>query len=288
MPYEFRKVAVDLITEAGEVCVVSLSFVRFFQRWHAQASCEIYDASGKRTIVHAQDAPPLIDPARGLDQLPVALTIPGGKLELEVKPIHDGWDPVAPCPLPELAWSIGALRASVTVQLTSDQGSRKLRGEGYVDFICITKATRKLGLRSLRWGRAHMFERSLAFAALDLEDDRRWYVGVTRLHGRPARSYGNLTVALEGGAGMVRFGTGGQVLRIKKPSLLHEGSSFAPERVTGFFGRQVNSLVSGPVYERRWLAAARVDASHGVGKVLHEMVWFGTQARQVAKGKLTG
>jgi hypothetical protein len=288
MPYEFRKVYIDLITEAGEVCVVYLSFVRFFQRWHAQASCEIYDPSGKRSIVHALDAPPLVDPSRGLDQLPAALTIPGGKLELEIVPIHDGWDPVAPCPVPELAWSVGALRATVTVQLTTEQGNRRLRGEGYVDFVSITKATRKLGLRSLRWGRAHMFERSLAFTALDMTDDRRWYVGVTRLHGRPARAYGNLTIALEDGAGMVRFGTGGQVLRVKHPAVLHEGSPFDAERVPSVINRQICSAVSGPMHERRWLGEARVDGSHGAGKVLHEVVWFGKQARQAAKGRLTG
>lgn len=288
MPYEFRKVNVDLITEAGEVCVIHMSFVRFLQRWHAHASCEIYDQSGRCTVVHAKDAPPLIDPGRGLDQLPVALTIPGGKLELEVKPIHEGWDPVAPCPVPALAWTLGALRANVTVQLTTGERSRKLRGEGYVDFLCITEAARKLGLRSLRWGRAHMFERSLAFAALDLADDRRWYVGVTRLHGRPARSYGNLTMAVEGGAGMVRFGTGGQVLRLEKPSVLCEGSAFSPERVPGLVLRQASSAASGPMFERRWLATARVDNSHGDGKAMHGILWFGKQARQAAKGKLTG
>jgi hypothetical protein len=289
MPYEFRKVYIDLITEAGEVCVVYLSFVRFFQKWHAQASCEIYDPSGQRSIVHATDAPPLIDPGRGLDQLPGALLIPGGRIELDIQPIHDAWQPVAPCPVPELQWSIGALRANTTVTITTEkEGARTLRGEGYVDFVRITKATRKLGLRSLRWGRVHMFERSLAYTALDLADDRRWYVGVTRLHGRPARAYGNLTIALEGGEGMVRFGTGGQVLRLKKARVLHEGSPFDPERVPSALHRQVCNLVSGPMHERRWFAEATVDASHGRGKALHEIVWFGPAARKAAAGTLKG
>jgi hypothetical protein len=289
MPYEFRKVYVDLITEAGEVCVVYLSFVRFFQKWHAQASCEIYDRRGQRTILHATDAPPLIDTARGLDQLPVALLIPGGKIELEVRPIHEAWDPVAPCPVPELEWRVGALRASTTVTITTEkEGARTLRGEGYVDFVRITKATRKLGLRSLRWGRAHMFERSLAYTAVDFADDRRWYVGVTRLHGRDARAYGNLTLELEGGEGMIRFGTGGQVLRMKKPRVLHRGSPFDPERVPSALNRHVCNFVSGPMHECRWFAEATVDASHGRGRALHEIVWFGADARKAAAGKLKG
>ena len=288
MPYEFRKVYLDLVTAEDEVCMLYLSFVRFFARWHAYASLEIYDARGRRTVIHSKTAPPLIDPSRGLDQLPVALNIPGGKLELEVRTIHDAWEPSAPSPVPELEWSIGALRCHTDIVLNTDQGTRKLSGEGYLDFVRMTKATRKLGLRSLRWGRVHLFERSLAFTALDLQDDRRWYVGVTRLHGRPARSYGSLSFDLKDGAGTVCYGSGGQMLRLCKPTLLHQGSPFDAERVPKLFDRTVCSTVSGPMHEQRWRAEASVEASHGKGTALHELVWFGSQARQAAKGKLAG
>lgn len=288
MPFEFRKVYLDLITEQGEVCVLYLSWVRFFQRWHAQASLEIYEPGGERTVVHALDTPPLVDPERGLDQLPVALTIPGGKLELEVRTIHDAWAPAVPSPVPELKWSIGALRTHTTIALNTDTGVRTYRGDGYLDFVTLTRATRRLGLRSLRWGRAHMFECSLAFTALDLQDGRRWFVGVTQLHGRPARSYGNLNVELSDGAGMVRFGTGGQILRMENPALLHAGSAFDPVRIPNLLHRQVCLAVGGPHHEQRWHCEARVDASHGTGRALHEIVWFGKHARLAAAGKLKG
>ncbi len=288
MPFEFRKVYLDLITDQGQVCVLYLSWVRFFQRWHAQASVEIYEPGGKRTIVHALSAPQPVDPERGLDQLPVALTIPGGTLELEVKPVHEAWTPAVASPVPELNWSVGALRTSTCITLTTDQGVRKFRGEGYIDFVTLTRPTRKLGLRSLRWGRAHMFERSLCFTALELQDGRHWFVGVTQMHGRPARSYGNLSVKLEDGCGQVRFGTGGQVLRFDKPTVLHAGSAFDAERIPSPLHRQVCLLVGGPHEERRWLCQARVDGSHGTGHALHEVVWFGKHARLAVKGKLKG
>ncbi len=287
MPYEFRKVYLDLITDSGEVCVLYLTWVQLFGRWHAQASLEVY-AEGKRSVVHCVDAPPMVDPRRGLDQLPAALTVPGGRLELEVESMHAGWDPVAPCPVPQLEWSVGALRTQATIRIEDKQGSRRYSGTGYLDFVRLTEHTRKLGLRSLRWGRAHMFERSLAYTDLELEDDRRWFVGVTQLHGRPAKSYGNLSFKLEDGAGMVRFGTGGQVLRFKRPELMHDGPAFGPERVPSWLHRQVCGYVGGPTYEKRWRAEARVDHSHGAGSGLHEIVWFGKQARQAARGKLTG
>ncbi len=288
MPFEFRKVYIDLITEQGEVAVLYLSWVRFLQRWQAQASLEIHEQGGKRTVVYAKDAPPLVDPARGLDQLPVALTIPGGKLELDVRPVHDAWAPTVPSPVPELQWSLGALRSSTTITLTTDSGTRRLRGDGCVDFVTLTKATRKLGLRSLRWGRAHMFEHSLAFTALELEDDRRWFVGVTRMHGRDALSYGNLALKLKDGEGMVRFGTGGQHLRFSDATVLRSGSTFDAVRFPGFLTRQTSQAVCGPQEERRWLCKATVDNAHGVGMGLHEIVWFGKHARQAARGKLEG
>ncbi len=288
MPYEFRKVYIDLITERGEVCVLYLSWVNLFNRWFSQASVEIYEPGGKRTIIHAVDTPPLVDPSRGLDQLPVALTIPGGKLELEVRPVHDAWEPQVPSPVPELSWRIGALRANNSFVIETEAGRKTYRGEGYLDFVSITKATRKLGLRSLRWGRVHMFERSLAFTALELADDRRWFVGATRLHGRDVRSYGNLTLKLEDGSGMVRFGTGGQILRLRKPQLLHSGSAFDPERVPNMLHRQVCNIIGGPHEERRWLCEAKVEASHGTGRALHEIVWFGKYAKLAASGKLKG
>jgi len=288
MPFEFRKVYIDLITEQGEVAVLYLSWVRFFQRWYAQASLEIHEQGGRCTLIHAEDTPPLVDPTRGLDQLPVALTIPGGKLELHVQPIHDAWEPAVPSPVPELTWSLGALRSNTTITLNTDSGTRQLRGEGCVDFVTITKATRKLGLRSLRWGRAHMFERSLAFTALELADDRRWFVGVTRLHGRDARSYGNLTLQLKDGEGMVRFGSGGQHLRFSKPTLLRSGSAFDAARFPNLLQRQACQAVCGAHEERRWSCQAKVDNAHGVGTALHEIVWFGKYARQAARGELEG
>ncbi len=287
MPYEFRKVYLDLITSCGEVCVLYLSWVRFRERWHGQASLEVYDACGARTIVHALGIPPMMDFEHGLEHLPRALEVPGGELKVEVKAVHDGWKPAVPSPCPELQWSIGALRTRARIEWPGPKGPRSASGEGYVDFVRITAATRKLGLRSLHWGRAHMFERSLAFTALDLENDKRWYVGVTRMHGRPARSYGNLAVEIDHGegTGMVRFGTGGQQLRLGSPRLMHAGSAFDPQRVPKFLHRQVCQLVGGPHEERRWLAKARVDRSHGEGLALHEIVWFGKHARKAPKSR---
>jgi hypothetical protein len=282
MSYEYRKVTIDLITEQGEVCVLYASWVQLFGRWHAQASLELFSRDGERSVIHCKDPAPLMDLSRGLDQLPVALTVPAGKLELEVRPIHDAWKPVAPCPVTAFAWHIAALRADVSIQVDTPEGARRFRGEGYVDCLQLSEHGRKLGLMSLRWGRAHMFERSLAYTALELADERHWYVGVTRLHGRDARSYGNLTYKLDDGAGMIRFGTGGQVLRFEKPRLLHAGSPYEVQRASSFPAGLVSGFLDGPAYERRWQADARV------GKGLHGMVWFGKWAGKAARGKLKG
>ncbi len=287
MPYQFRKVHIDLITDAGELCVLNQTWVRLGERWQGHASLEYHDRAKTRTVLHASSAPPLMDPARGLEHLPKALDLEGGELQLEVKAIHDAWEPAAPSPCPDLSWKVAALRARTRISWTTSKGSHSLRGEGTIDFLDITRPMRKLGLRSLHWGRAHLFERSLAFAALDTVDDKRWYVGVTRLHGRPARSYGNLQLSMDtqAGTGMVRFGTGGQVLRVQKPRLLHAGPAFDGQRASGFLLRQRCQLQEGPLEERSWLAKARVDGSHGEGLALHRVIWFGKHARQAAKAR---
>ncbi len=288
MSYEFRKVHIDLVTDRGEVCVLTMSWRHLFGRWRAHALFEIFEPNGTRTTIRAKDAPQMVDPSRGLDQLPVALTIPGGKLEIEVRPIHDAWVPPAACPVQELRWSIGALRAATRFVVETKDGTKSYAGEGFVDFLVLNKTSRRAGLRCLRWGRAHMFERSLAFYALELTNDRKWFVGVTRLHGRDARGYGNLALEFDDGAGVVRFGRGGQVLRLKKPRLLHAGSAIDPVLVPSPTLRWGLQTVVGFQDQKRWLCEARVDASHGVGKAFHGVLWFGRSAHPAASGKQKG
>ena len=287
MPYESRKVHLDLITDQGEVCVLHLTWIRFRERWHGQAYLEHHDRGGRRCVLRCVGIPPMMDFERGIEHLPSALELPDGELGIQVKPVHEGWDPVVPSPCPHLQWSIAALRSRVHLEWPTAQGPRRMSGEGTIALTRITAPPRKLRLRSLRWGRAHQFERSLAFMALELEDDKRWFVGVTRLHGRPARSYGNLQLGLDqaGGEGTVRFGTGGQVLRLKTPRLLYAGPALDAERVPAFLHRQACQWAGGPQEERRWLAKTRVDGAHGEGLALHEHVLFGKHARKAARSR---
>jgi hypothetical protein len=151
VPYEFRKVYLDLITDTGEVCVLYLTWVRFRERWHGQASLEHYDRGGGRTLIHATGVPPMMDFERGLEHLPQAIEVPGGEITVEVKPVHDGWEPTVVSPCPDLLWSIAALRTRARIEWPGPRGPISLRGDGYVDFVRLTCATRKLGLRSLHW-----------------------------------------------------------------------------------------------------------------------------------------
>ncbi len=289
MPYEFRKIYIDCVTPGGVVCVVYFTWVRFFQRWHGHAGAEIYWPDGERDLVHASATPSVWDPERGLDQLPVSLPAKGGELRLEISAVQGAWSPKVRSPCPELSWQVLALRCGVDVSFPGPKGARRVHGKGYADYVRLTRATRKLGLRSLRWGRAHLPGHALAFTSLELISGERWRVGVHQADGLPAMSYGKLSSELQAGTGQVRLGTGGRVLLLEAERQLHAGSAFDAERVPNLLHRQVCLAVGGATEERRWKASARLrGARDKEGSALHEIVWFGKHARQAAKGELQG
>jgi len=273
--YEFRKIYADLVTPDGCVLVVYQTWLTLWRRAYGSTGAELYRPDGRRSVLHGKGAPAPRDPDDPPDRLRV--DTPDGPLDLELELEHGPVDPGPPEACPALRWRVLALRTSARARLP---GGEALEGSGYADWVTLTRPTRALGLRTLRWGRAHAGDRSASFMDLALASGAAWQVGIERRGNGEARLHGSLTLALDGGDGEVGFGADGPRLALAARRELHRGSAFDPERVPDPLHRGVVAVLGGPHGERRWLAEARIDEAPG--RALHEQVGFGRWAREVA------
>jgi hypothetical protein len=272
MSYAFHKVYADLVTPDGAILVVYQTWLRLLTRFYGSAGAEIYAPDGRRRLLHGRTEPALLDPDAPLG--PLHLDTAEGPLDLELAAASGPFDPGPPSACPALRWRVLALRTAARARLPSGE---VLEGTGYVDWVALTRPTRTLGFHYLRWGRAHLPTRSLAFMALDLAGGARWQVGVEHAVGGDPSANGAGEIALEGGSGLVRIGE--SEIAIEALREIHRGSAFDPARVPNPFHRAVAWAYGGATGERRWLAQARVGAEEGLA--LHEHVGFGVRADEV-------
>ncbi len=268
MSYEFRKVYADLVTDGGDVCVLYLGWVRLLTHWHGRAGVEIYRADGTRERYGAGSASPPPDADAPLGQIPLCPSLGGGRVELSIEPEHGDFVPgTVACP--ELTWAVKVARGRA--RLRAPFGD--FEGTGYVDLVRITRPTRRLGLRILSWGRAHLDDATLVFTVTDFADARRWSAGAlwTGGHGRGAESPADVRLDADG-RGTVTVAADRVALTPER--LLHAGDAFGPERVPQFLDRIAARVVTGPTIEARWLGWA-TDGSHRRGRVVYETVRFG-------------
>lgn len=272
--YEYRKVYVDLLTPQGELWVVYLNYVRLAGAWTARAGLERYTPDGRRTLAHSPASPALVDADTPVEALPLSMPLPAadglpaGELRLELEVVQGAWQPPQTCPVPELHWSVRAARTRAVARL----GAQAWEGTGYVDYVCIRKPTRLVGLRKLRWGRTHLPDRTVVSEHLEATGGRRWDTGFewpllavvpVVLH-EPSRLD-------DAGHGQVPLPDG--LLRLDPERLLHRGDAFDPDRVPRRLDRWACNAIGGPTMETRWLGRARIDGLQA--PALYEAVTFG-------------
>lgn len=266
--YEYRKVYADCVTPEGEVCVLYLNYVRLAGVWTARASVEWYTASGRRELVHGLDHPALVDGDATLDRLPLDVQVPGGQFSMRLTPRLGGWTPPTGPPVEALTWKILAVRTDAVVTW----GDRTWRGTGYVDFVAITRPTRLLGMKSLRWGRVHLPDRTVVLEHLDTQGGAAWDVGVDWALGEPAaRPLAGPAELGADGSGSVPLHDG--PLLLSPSRVLHDGNAFDPERVPRWIDRMAAEAIGGPTRETRWYGTATRGAASA--PALYESVRFG-------------
>lgn len=268
MSYAFQKVYADLVARDGTVCVAYLTWVRLLGRWYARSGLELYAPDGARRVLSGGPVP-LFDPAAG-GPLRFSIPTPGGEVVVEYAPTLSGYAPAAPARCPSLRWMVLVPRAPAQVD---GPGVGTLQGEGYADWVQLTRVTRVLGFRELRWGRAHPGTDAAAFVELAFDDGDRWCAGATWTP--PART--PLAVAVRcawpGGSadGEVRLGDATLALRAHR--VLHQGDAFGAERVSRPLDRWVARALGGRTREVRWAGEGSLGAS--TGPALWERVRFG-------------
>ena len=269
--YEYRKVYADLITEAGEVLVVYLNYVKVAGVWTARAGVERYQPDGQRVLSHALEPPAMIDVTTLGAEWTLALELSEGPFELLVRPRLGGWRPPIPPPAAGLGWNVAVARSEARARLAG----REIAGDGYVDYVRIGRPTRLLHLRGLVWGRVHLRDRTIIFEHLETEDGERWSTGVSWRLGQPGPEPIVTTPRLgQDGRGSLELDCGTQVLGPR--CLLHDGDAFDAERVPSRLDRWFCELVGGATRERRWLGEATLGGD--TATALYESVRFGKAA----------
>lgn len=265
--YEYRKIYADCVTPDGDVCVLYLNYVRMAGIWTARASVELYSPDGHRQLVHGTGSPELVDADTPVDALPLDVEVPGGRFRMTLEPELGEWRP-PPSPVPALTWCVKAVRTRARVEWND----RTWDGTGYVDFVQLTRPTRLLGLRNLRWGRVHLPDRTVVIEHIDTTQLEHWDVGVDWRVGeaRPRALHAPARLDDDGhGAVGLRTGT----LTLQPLRVLHEGNAFDAERVPRRIDRWACEAIGGPTHEVRWYGTARLNGD--AAPALWEAVRFG-------------
>jgi membrane-associated phospholipid phosphatase len=248
MWFRFEKLYADLVTADGTVCVAYLTRLTLAGVSREWAGLELYGSDGSRTIQRARKGRESLSPR----ELQVTLDLPAGPFRLEQTVRAGGWEPDGPLPSPHLCWRVEVARADARAVWTEDGVPRTLVGCGYADRVILDRPPRWLGLRQLRWGRAHLDHATVVWNALAPHDGPAWSRSLCWPDGEePRESRHAEPPALE------------------TERVLHAGPALDPERFPGRGERWLTRLLSGTVVERRELSRA-----HGSGWALHEAVSF--------------
>jgi len=269
--YEFRKLYADIVDQSGRVAVLYLTYVRLAGIWSGRASVELYTPDGQRTVMHATEPAPLLDPDAALIEMPREVPLPEGVFRIELEPTLGVWKPERPPPADALHWQVKAARTEARARWPGGE----LRGIGYVDWVQITKPTRLLGLHELHWGRVHLPDRTVVFEHLTTVGGDRWDVGIDwRLDEAAPRMLAGPARLDASGHGMIPLSD--LSLELTPDRVLHDGNAFDPERIPRVVDRMACEALGGRTTETRWLGRARLGAV--VAPCLYERVRFGGSA----------
>lgn len=270
MSYAFRKVYADVLAPDGTLYVVYLAWLHLLGRWYGRSGAEVYAPDGTHTTHHGEEMAP-VEHAE-FDATHIVVALPRGPLVLRYHPEGEAFSPAPPMACPGLSWSVLVPRGTAIIT-SADLGRHE--GVGYVDWVALSRPTRRLGLRELSWGRAHLDDATIAFTALDFADGRVWHSGAVWSRPSPAPDPGEVASELDA-AGNMRVTVGGSALVLRAERLLHQGDAFGKDRVPRPMERLVARVLGGRTHETRWLGSA--SWAQGRGRAVYERVRFGAGA----------
>jgi hypothetical protein len=270
--YAFEKLYMDLVTDDGTVCIVYLTWTEVMGMRQATAGYELYTPDGRREVVHARRPAEL--PDLQASEWRLELDVPGGPVEVRHTARSDGWTPATS--FPSVAWSVKTARADVEMRWLGDAGRPTLRGHGYADWVSLHKITRRLGMRRVDWGRAHVGDQTVVWNRIHPMAGEAWtralvVRGTQRTECEAIElAAGGDAVAVTGADGVAR-----KVL-LGAGRVIHDGPALDKERLPSAVARNLAKLVSPPIDETRWVRRARMDGEAGEGWALLEHVRFGS------------
>ena len=279
IPFALRKLYVDVVDEQDTVWIfyfVDLGSLFFRQRL---AGVEKYPRSGKPLFRRVSATPVWPDEPKHNEPFYFRMDLAEGPVEFSGIPLHPPWIPAgAPLPLP-INWHVVAPRLAVT--LRCPDSSRPLSGVGYADFVNLRRLPRSLGLRHLRWGRAHGREETFAFTSVVPQQGRPWQrAALWRGEGAPLE-WDRFSIE-ERSDGMILQTTdasrqAAHCFSLGNERVLRQGDTMDSGRFPHAGERFVYRLIMGPAAESRWAGSAQLDGGElSIHEgALHESVDFG-------------
>jgi hypothetical protein len=271
--FHLRKLYADLVSPDGCVIVVYLGWLTAAGLRVGYAAVEHYAADGTRRVYRGQ--PVADEPARHPDgSLEYAVRTRDGRTFRLVH--HDqlpAWVPAGPAISPHVRWQVAAPAARATASW-DDDADWSAAGRGYADQVTLLRPPRLLGLRRLRWGRAHLPGRTVVFNAVDLTGTRWWARTAEWPTGGARTVHSNDRGPLPDDRTVLA--PGGH-LTLTPLRVLHEGDPLDRERFPGSLERWAGRAANGPAHEVRYLSRATALDGTG-GMALHESVRFGRAA----------
>jgi hypothetical protein len=264
--YAFEKLYADLVTDDGTVCIAYVAWTELLGVRHASAGLELYTPDGRREVIHAREEPTL--PALEAAEWALRLDVPGGPFELR----HAvGWGPWSPKGAhADLSWSVKSAVGMTEARFLGDTSRKQLFGRGYADWVVLRKPTRRLGLRQVDWGRAHVGDDGFVWNRIRTVNGGVWASVLSTADAR--REVSSVALDEEGG-GLIVTPAGGPSVVLDGGRVLHAGAALDRERFPSPLVRGLARLVSPPMEETRWVRRARVGTREGWA--LNERVCFG-------------
>jgi hypothetical protein len=264
--YAFEKLYMDVVTDDGTVCIVYLTWTSVLGVRQATAGYELYTPDGRREVVHARRPVPLPDLAAPAWR--IELDVPGGPFEVRHAARAGGWTPAEG--FPAVDWSVKTARADVEIRWLSDTARPALRGRGYADWVSLHKITRRLGMRRVDWGRAHVGETTLVWNRIESTAGDVWTRAISVRGGERAEC--RAIELTPGGDAVV---VAARTVELGAGRVIHDGPALDRERLPSRVARELARLVSPPIDETRWVRRARVTGEPAEGWALLEHVRFG-------------
>lgn len=288
IPFVLRKLYVDLVDEQGTVWIfyfVDLSSLGFRQRL---AGVEKYPRAGQPSLRRVTKTPVWPDEPRPDEPFRFRMALAAGPVEFSALSLLPPWVPAgAPLSLP-IKWHVVAPRLVVT--LRCPDSPHPLSGVGYADFVTLRGLPRSLGVRHLRWGRAHGPEGTFVFTSVVPRRGNAWQRAALwrgtetplewdrfDLEERPDGLLLQPTAA---------SGQGGDRFALGKERILRQGDTVDSGRFPQAGERLAYRLVMGSTAETRWAGSSWLDGGDLSvrGSAVHEAVDFGPTASAASNG----